>query len=66
MAKGGIQNLNGFIKKLEKRIVKNPEKHLKNLVQRSTSLVEGTAKQSILKSYAVSKTSPICLLQDRK
>lgn len=49
MAKGGIQNLNGFIKKLEKRIVKNPEKHLKNLVQRSTSIVEGTAKQSILK-----------------
>ena len=49
MAKGGIQNLKGFQKKLEKRLVKNPEKHLKHLVQRSTTLVEGTAKQSILK-----------------
>ena len=45
--KGGIQNLQGFQKKLKKRIVDNPEKHLKNLVQRSTTLVEGTAKQSI-------------------
>lgn len=48
MAKGGIQNLKGFQKKLEKRLVKNPEKHLKHLVQRSASLVEGTAKESIL------------------
>jgi HK97 gp10 family phage protein len=49
MAKGGIQNLNKFIKKLEKRMVVNPEKKLKNLVQRSTMLVESTAKESILK-----------------
>ena len=48
MAKGGIQNLKGFQKKLEKKLVKNPEKHLKHLVQRSASLVEGTAKESIL------------------
>jgi HK97 gp10 family phage protein len=47
MAKGGIQNLKGFIKKLEKRLVKNPEKHLKHLVQRSTSLVEETVLDSI-------------------
>tara|TARA_Y100000004_G_scaffold133702_1_gene151143 strand:+ start:132 stop:572 length:441 start_codon:yes stop_codon:yes gene_type:complete len=47
--KGGIQNLQGFQKKLKKRIVDNPEKHLKKLVQRSTMLVESTAKQSILK-----------------
>ena len=53
MAKGGIQNLKGFQKKLEKRLVKNPEKHLKHLVQRSTTLVEGTAKQSILKAALV-------------
>ena len=49
MAKGGIQNLKGFLKKLEKRLIKNPEKHLQHLVQRSATLVEGTAKQSILK-----------------
>lgn len=48
MAKGNIQNLKGFQKKLEKRLVKNPENHLKHLVQRSASLVEGTAKESIL------------------
>ena len=47
--KGGIQNLQGFQKKLKKRIVDNPEKHLKKLVQRSTMLVESTAKESILK-----------------
>ena len=49
MAKSGIQNLQGFQKKLKKRIVDNPEKHLKKLVQRSTMLVESTAKESILK-----------------
>jgi len=43
-----IQNLKGFMNKLEKRLVKNPEKELKKLVQRSTLLVEGTAKVSIL------------------
>tara|TARA_Y100000004_G_scaffold21419_1_gene21806 strand:- start:12 stop:452 length:441 start_codon:yes stop_codon:yes gene_type:complete len=47
--KSGIQNLQGFQKKLKKRIVDNPEKHLKNLVQRSTMLVESTTKESILK-----------------
>ena len=50
MAKSGIKNLKAFQKKLEKRLVKNPEKHLKHLVQRSTSLVENTAKESISKS----------------
>jgi len=49
MAKSGIQNLQVFQKKLKKRIVDNPEKHLKHLVQRSTTLVEGHAKQSIMK-----------------
>ena len=49
MAKSGIQNLQGFQKKLKKRIVDNPEKHLKQLVQRSTTIVEGHAKQSIMK-----------------
>ena len=47
--KSGIQNLQGFQKKLKKRLVDNPEKHLKQLVQRSTTLVEGHAKQSIMK-----------------
>ena len=46
MAKSGIQNLQGFQKKLKKRIVDNPEKHLKKLVQRSTMLVESTAKEN--------------------
>ena len=46
---GGIKNLKGFQNKLKKRIVDNPEKHLHSLVQRSTTLVEGTAKKSILK-----------------
>ena len=49
MAKSGIQNLQGFQKKLKKRMVDNPEKHLKQLVQRSTTIVEGHAKQSIMK-----------------
>jgi len=48
MAKSGIQNLQGFQKKLKKRIVDNPEKHLKQLVQRATTTVEGTAKESIM------------------
>ena len=49
MAKSGVVNLRGFINKLEKRIVKNPERKLKKMVLRSTALVEGTTKQSILK-----------------
>jgi len=49
MAKSGIQNLQVFQKKLKKRIVDNPEKELMHLVQRSASLVENTAIQSILK-----------------
>ena len=48
MAKGGIKNLKAFQNKLKKRIVENPEKELMHLVQRSTTLVEGTAKESIL------------------
>jgi len=48
MAKSGIKNLNAFQDKLKKRMVTNPEKHLKGLVQRSTTLVEGTAKSSIV------------------
>ena len=48
MAKSGIQNLQGFQKKLKKRMVDNPEKHLKQLVQRATTTVEGTAKESIM------------------
>tara|TARA_Y100001970_G_C14226585_1_gene856058 strand:- start:1650 stop:2093 length:444 start_codon:yes stop_codon:yes gene_type:complete len=49
MAKqSGIKDLKAFQNKLKKRIVTNPEKHLKGLVQRSTTLVEGTAKQSIV------------------
>jgi len=47
MAKSGIKNLKAFQNKLKKRMVTNPEKHLKGLVQRSTTLVEGTAKESI-------------------
>ena len=45
--KSGIKNLKAFQDKLEKRLLKNPEKHLKNLVARSTAIVEGHAKQSI-------------------
>ena len=48
MAKSGIKNLKAFENKLKKRIVENPEKELMHLVQRSTTLVEGTAKESIL------------------
>ena len=48
MTKSGIQNLQGFQKKLKKRMVDNPEKHLKQLVQRATTTVEGTAKESIM------------------
>ena len=47
MAKSGIKNLKAFQNKLKKRMVTNPEKHLEALVQRSTILVEGTAKESI-------------------
>ena len=49
MAKSGIKNLKAFQNKLKKRIVENPEKELMHLVQRSTTLVEGTAKESLLK-----------------
>ena len=45
--KSEIKNLKRFLDKLEKRIVTNPEKHLKGLVARSTLIVEGHAKQSI-------------------
>ena len=45
--KSGIKNLKAFQDRLEKRIVTNPEKHIKHLVQRSASLVEGEAKKSI-------------------
>ncbi len=48
MAKSGIKNLKAFQNKFKKRIVENPEKELLHLVQRSTTLVEGTAKESIL------------------
>jgi len=47
MKKSEIKNLKAFQDKLKKRIVTNPKKHLKGLVQRSTTLVEGTAKESI-------------------
>ena len=40
--KGGIKNLKGFQTKLKKRMVDNPEKHVKDLVRKSTTLVEGT------------------------
>ena len=45
--KSGIKNLKAFQDKLKKRVVDNPEKHLKNLVARSTAIVESHAKQSI-------------------
>jgi len=45
--KSGIKNLKAFQDKLEKRIVDNPEKHLKSLVTRATLIVENHAKQSI-------------------
>jgi len=49
MAKSGIQNLSAFEKRLKKHMVKNPELHIRSLIRRSTTLVEGTAKQSIMK-----------------
>jgi HK97 gp10 family phage protein len=45
--KSGIKNLKAFQDKLERRIVDNPEKHLKTLVTRCTLIVENHAKQSI-------------------
>ena len=56
MAKSGIQNLQGFQKKLKKRIVDNPEKHLKQLVQRAATTVEGTAKESIVSGNPTGRT----------
>ena len=47
MARIGIKNLKAVQNKLKKRLVTNPENHLKDLVQRSASLVEGEAKKSI-------------------
>ena len=49
MAKSGIQNLSAFEKRLKKHMVKNPELHVRSLIRRSTTLVEGTAKESIMK-----------------
>ena len=47
--KSGIKNLEAFQDRLEKKVVTNPEKHLKRLVLRTTTLVENTAKKSIMK-----------------
>ena len=47
--KSGIQNLSAFEKRLAKHMVKNPELHVRSLIRRSTTLVEGTAKESLLK-----------------
>ena len=47
--KNGIKNLSAFEKRLEKHLVKNPELHVRSLIRRSTTLVEATAKESILK-----------------
>ena len=52
----GIKNLKAFQNKLKKRMVTNPEKHLKGLVQRSTTLVEGTAKSSIVSGSPSGRT----------
>ena len=48
MKKGGVQNFDKFKRQLEKRVIKNTQKEVKNLVQRSATLVENTAKKSIL------------------
>lgn len=42
-----IKNLKAFQKKLEKRLVKNPSNHLQHLVQRSATIVENEAVNSI-------------------
>lgn len=47
MAKPGIKDLKGFQRKLDKKLVKNPEKHLKGLVQDAVRLVEGTVLESL-------------------
>ena len=47
MAKSGIKNLKAFQKKLNKRMVQNPERELSDLIRRSTSLVEQTVLDSI-------------------
>ena len=49
MAKSGIKNLSAFEKKLKKHLIDNPQLHVRSLVRRSTTLVEGTAKKSIMK-----------------
>ena len=56
MAKSGIKNLKAFQNKLKKRLVTNPENHLEVLVQRSASLVEGTAKESIVSGSPSGRT----------
>ena len=40
--KSGIKDLKGFKTKLKKRIVDNPQDHVKDLVRKSATLVEGT------------------------
>ena len=42
-----IKNLKAYQKKLEKRIDKNPTNHLQHLVQRSATIVENEAVNSI-------------------
>jgi len=56
MAKSGIKNLKASQDKLRKRIVTNPEKHLKRLVQRAASLVEEEAKKSIVSGNKSGRT----------
>lgn len=56
MVKSEIKDLKAFQNKLKKRMVTNPEKHLKGLVQRSTTIVEGTAKQSIASGNKTGRT----------
>ncbi len=56
MVKSEIKDLKAFQNKLKKRMVTNPEKHLKGLVQRSTTLVEGTVKQSIASGNKTGRT----------
>ena len=47
--KSGIKNPTAFKNKMKKRLVENPERHLKKLIQQATTLVEGEAKASIMK-----------------
>ena len=45
--KSGIKNLKAFQNRLEKKAVTNPEKHLKNLVNRAVMIVSEEAINSI-------------------